>query len=258
LRTDHSEYFWVMGRPTNSRVKTTDTVIKMQTYAVAHAPKFTSFIEASAAENFAKDEVDTLDVLGTVVSVRSGTEVYGEGDEAVAWYRVQSGVLRTCKLLPDGRRQVEDFLFAGDFFGLETSGEHNFAAEAVTSATVVRYARPRLSAAAATDLRVATRLLDVTLAQLVKAYNRVALLGRKTAEEKLATFLLEMLDRSSDAKVVDLSMSRTDIADYLGLTIETVSRTFSVLKHAGVISLPNAQRVLIIDRKALEAASGDQ
>jgi CRP/FNR family transcriptional regulator, nitrogen fixation regulation protein len=230
----------------------------MQTHAVARAPRFASFVDAAVAENFTKGEADTLDVLGTVVTVRAGTEVYGEGDEAVAWYRVQSGVLRTCKLLPDGRRQVEDFLFAGDFFGLETDGEHNFAAEAVTSATVVRYARPRLSAAAATDLRVATRLLDVTLAQLGKAYNRVALLGRKTAEEKLATFLLEMLDRSPDAKIIELSMSRTDIADYLGLTIETVSRTFSVLKHAGVISLPSAQRVFVVDRKALEEASGDE
>jgi CRP-like cAMP-binding protein len=258
LRTDHSEYFGFLRQPTNSRVNSIDTVMKMQTYAVARASRFTSFVEASAAENLAQDETDTLDVLGTVVTVRAGSEVYGEGDEAMAWYRVQSGVLRTCKLLPDGRRQVEDFLFAGDFFGMETGGEHNFAAEAVTPATVVRYARPRLSAAAATDLRVATRLLDVTLAQLVKAYNRVALLGRKTAEEKLATFLLEMLDRSLDAKVIDLSMSRTDIADYLGLTIETVSRTFSVLKHAGIISLPNAQRVFVLDRKALAAASGDE
>ncbi|HTJ64270.1 MAG TPA: helix-turn-helix domain-containing protein [Alphaproteobacteria bacterium] len=230
----------------------------MQNLAVARAPKFPSFVGTIAPEQAAKHGSDALDMLGTVMSVRAGTEVYGEGDDAIAWYRVQSGVLRTCKLLPDGRRQVEDFLFAGDFFGLEVGGEHNFAAEAVTSASVIRYARPRLNAVAAADARVATRLLDVTLTQLGKAYNRLTLLGRKTAEEKLATFLLEMLDRSPNPTVVDLSMSRTDIADYLGLTIETVSRTFSALKHDGVIALPSAQHVVILDREALEELSGDE
>jgi CRP/FNR family nitrogen fixation transcriptional regulator len=199
-------------------------------------------------------------MLGSVVTVRAGAEVYGEGDGATAWYRVQSGVLRTCKLLPDGRRQVEDFLFAGDFFGLETRGVHSFAAEAITTATVVRYSRPRLTATAATDSRLAARLLDVTLHQLGKVHNRLMLLGRKTAEEKLATFLLEMLERSpdADADAIDLTMSRTDIADYLGLTIETVSRTFSMLKHEGAIALPSAQHVVILDRDALEAMSGDE
>lgn len=234
-------------------------VIKMQVQVATHAPNFASFLSAASAGAVANDrETDALDTLGTVVTVRPGAEVYGEGDTATAWFRVQSGVLRTCKLLPDGRRQVDDFLFPGDFFGLETRGEHSFAAEAITSATVIRYSRPRLSAVAATDTRVATRLLDVTLAQLGKAHDRMMLLGRKTAEEKLASFLLEMLEHAADPKVVDLSMSRTDIADYLGLTIETVSRTFSMLKRDGAIALPSAQHVMILDRAALEEMSGDE
>jgi len=230
----------------------------MQTQTATRASQFPSFLNTALAGSVANNVgTDALDMLGTVVSVRSGAEIYGEGDTATAWYRVQAGVLRTCKLLPDGRRQVEDFLFPGDFFGLETRGEHSFAAEAVTSATVVRYSRPRLSAVAATDARVATRLLDVTLTQLGKAQGRLMLLGRKNAEEKLATFLLEMLEHSPDPKIVDLSMSRTDIADYLGLTIETVSRTFSILKREDIIALPSAQHVVILDREALEDMSGD-
>jgi CRP-like cAMP-binding protein len=230
----------------------------MQIHATRTAPDFAAFLTPTALGHIANDgERDILEMLGTVSTVRAGAEIYREGDAAVAWYRVQSGVLRTCKLLPDGRRQIEGFLFAGDFFGLETRTEHNFAAEAITSATVVRYSRPRLTAAAVNNLRLAARLLDVTLEQLDKVNNRLLLLGRKTAEEKLASFLLEMLDRSHDADAIDLAMSRTDIADYLGLTIETVSRTFSTMKHEGVIALPCAQHVKILDRDALEEMSGD-
>jgi CRP/FNR family nitrogen fixation transcriptional regulator len=233
----------------------------MQFHAAPTSPDFASFLAQGATDFAANDgKGDALELLGSVVTVRAGAEIYGEGDRATAWYRVQSGVLRTCKLLPDGRRQVEDFLFPGDFFGLETRGEHSFAAEAITAATVVRYSRPRLAATAATDSRLAARLLDVTLEQLGKVHNRLMLLGRKTAEEKLATFLLEMLERSpdADADAIDLTMSRTDIADYLGLTIETVSRTFSMLKHEGAIALLSAQHVVILDQGALEAMSGDE
>jgi CRP/FNR family nitrogen fixation transcriptional regulator len=231
----------------------------MHIHAATTSPDFAAFLAQGVSDRIANDgEGDILEMLGTVVTARAGTEIYGEGDEATAWYRVQSGVLRTCKLLPDGRRQIEDFLFPGDFFGLETRGEHSFGAEAITSATVVRYSRPRLTAAAASNTRLAARLLDVTLGQLDKVHNRLVLLGRKTAEEKLASFLLEMLDRSTKADAIDLTMSRTDIADYLGLTIETVSRTFSMMKHEGVIALPNAQHVEILDRDMLEEMSGDE
>lgn len=231
----------------------------MQIHAATNSPDFTPFLVQGASQSIPRNgESDVLEILGTVVTARAGAEIYGEGDSAIAWYRVQSGVLRTCKLLPDGRRQIEDFLFPGDFFGLENRGEHSFAAEAITSATVVRYSRPRLAAAAADNSRLAARLLDVTLEQLGKVHSRLMLLGRKTAEEKLATFLLEMLDRSPDADAIDLTMSRTDIADYLGLTIETVSRTFSTMKHEGVIALPSAQHVVVVDRDALEEMSGDE
>jgi CRP/FNR family nitrogen fixation transcriptional regulator len=203
-------------------------------------------------------DTNSLDTIGSVVSLRSGRELYAEGDGANYWYRVTSGVVRTCKLLPDGRRQIDDFLFPGDFFGLEASSEHCVGAEAVTNASVVSYSRSRLDAMAADDARLSARLLQLTLKRLGKAHQRLLLLGRKTAEEKLATFLLEMLDRSEEADAVDLPMSRTDIADYLGLTIETVSRTFSIFKRDGVVELPTAHRVANIDRDALEQLTGDE
>jgi CRP/FNR family nitrogen fixation transcriptional regulator len=203
-------------------------------------------------------DTNSLDAIGSVVSLRSGRELYAEGDSANYWYRVTSGVVRTCKLLPDGRRQIDDFLFPGDFFGLEASDEHCVGAEAVTNASVVSYSRSRLDGMAADDARLSARLLQLTLKRLGKAHQRLLLLGRKTAEEKLATFLLEMLDRSEEADAVDLPMSRTDIADYLGLTIETVSRTFSIFKRDGVVELPTAHRVANIDRDALEQLTGDE
>lgn len=204
------------------------------------------------------NDTSPFDSVGSVLSLRSGRELYAEGDSATYWYRVTSGVVRTCKLLPDGRRQIDDFLFAGDVFGLEASAEHKIGAEAVTNAAVVSYSRNRLDSMAQDDARLSARLLQMTLKQLDKAHGRLLLLGRKTAEEKLATFLLEMLDRSDARDAIDLPMSRTDIADYLGLTIETVSRTFSAFRRDGLVELPNAHRVFILDRHALEELTGDE
>ena len=202
-------------------------------------------------------ETDPLDALGTVVTIATGAELYGEGDRAEHWYRVRSGIVRTSKLLPDGRRQIDDFLFPGDFFGLEIGATRSLTAEAVNGASVVRYARARFDGEAPTDSRLSARLLNITLGRLGKAHERLLTLGRKTAEERVASFLLEMLDRAPSAGAIELAMSRTDIADYLGLTIETVSRTFSALKRDRVIALANAHRVTIVDLAALETLSGD-
>lgn len=212
----------------------------------------------NTADRIGVPDVNPLDAIGSVMSVRSGREVYAEGDIATHWYRVAAGVLRTCKLLPDGRRQIDDFLFEGDIFGLEGTGDHCFGAEAVTNAAVVSYSRSRFDAIAASDATLSASLLQMTLKRLDKAHKRLLLLGRKTAEEKLATFLLEMLERSEELEAITLPMSRTDIADYLGLTIETVSRTFSVFKRDGMVALPNAHTVVILDRDGLEELTGDE
>jgi CRP-like cAMP-binding protein len=201
---------------------------------------------------------DALDAIGTVMAVARGAELYSEGDAADSWYQVKSGVLRTCKLLPDGRRQIDAFLSPGDFLGFEGLPEHSFGAEAITSATVVRYSRARVERLAAENARLGARLLQVTLRRLSEAHEHLLLLGRKTAEEKIASFILEMLGSASDRDVIELPMSRSDIADYLGLTIETVSRTFSALKQDGVLALPSAHRIVVLDRAALEELNGDE
>lgn len=232
----------------------------MQTQAAlaSATSSFPFFNQAPVPPVMARVGVNPLDTIGSVISVRAGREIYAEGYEATHWYRVTSGVLRTCKLLPDGRRQIDDFLFEGDVFGLEGTNDHCFAAEAVTNASVVSYSRSRFDAIAAGDARVSAGLLQMTLKRLDRAHKRLLLLGRKTAEEKLATFLLEMLDRSDDPDAIALPMSRTDIADYLGLTIETVSRTFSIFKRDGLVALPNAHTVIVRDRDGLEELTGDE
>lgn len=199
---------------------------------------------------------DLLNAVGTVISVPQARELYCEGSSADAWFQVRSGALRTCKLLLDGRRQIDAFLLPNDFFGFERLPEHGSSAEAIMPTTVVRYSRARTEKLADEDSRIGRQLLDITLKQLNAAQDRILLLGRKTAEEKLATFLLEMLVRSSGGDAVDLPMSRIDIADYLGLTIETVSRTLSAFRREGIIRLPTPQTVVVPDRFVLERLAG--
>ena len=201
---------------------------------------------------------DGLNTIGTVVSIPQGRELYAEGDPAESWYQVRSGVLRTCKFMLDGRRQIDSFLLPGDFFGFEALSEHRFGAEAITPATVIRYSRSRIEALADGSPGLSRRLREIALKSLSDVQRRLVLLGRKTAEERLTSFILEMLDRSPEHDAVELAMSRNDIADYLGLTIETVSRTFSALKREGILALPNAQRIAVRDRDVLESLSGGE
>ena len=201
---------------------------------------------------------DVLDAIGTVVSVARGAELYGEGEKADCWYQVRSGMLRTYKLLSDGRRQIDAFLMPGDFLGFEGLSEHSFAADAITKATVVRYSRGRIDTLARENARFGAHLLQITLKRLSEAHDHLMLLGRKTAEEKIVSFLLDQLDRAEERDIIELPMSRGDIADYLGLTIETVSRTLSALKQEGMIELPNVHQILVLDREALQGLDGNE
>lgn len=197
--------------------------------------------------------------LGTVVSIRRGSSVYREGEEALNWYRVVSGTGCTCKLLPDGRRQIGSFLHAGDFFGFEALGDYGFGAEAVTDMVVIRYSRRHTEALAQADGAVGRRFREIACRSLSTAYERLLTLGRKTATERVVGFLLELARMAPDGKTVSLPMSRCDIGDYLGLTLETVSRIFTTLKHDGLIELAGAHRVLLLDRPGLELMTeGDE
>jgi CRP/FNR family nitrogen fixation transcriptional regulator len=181
------------------------------------------------------------------------TEIYGEKEPAEYVYQVKSGAVRSYKLLPDGRRQIGAFHLAGDIFGLENGGEHRFTTEAIVDTTVRLIKRQSLEKVAESDAVVSRNLLTMTTSNLQHAEDHMLLLGRKTSLERVAAFLLEMDRRLTAAGVMALPMSRRDIADYLGLTLETVSRALSRLHGLGTLGfIGNTQRhIVLLDRQQL-------
>lgn len=181
----------------------------------------------------------------------SGREIFAEGDPAISFYKIVSGVVRTSKLLNDGRRQIDAFHLAGDIFGMELGDEHRFSAEAVGETTVTVHRRYSFDAAASAEAPLAREVLASTMRMLERAQDHLVLLGRKTALEKVVTFLLDIIERSAAGDVIELPMSRLDIADHLGLTIETVCRTLTELERRKAIELPARRRVIILKNRAL-------
>ncbi len=186
-------------------------------------------------------------------SYRKGTEIYGEKEPAEYVYQVKSGAVRSYKLLSDGRRQIGAFHLIGDIFGLENGNEHRFTTEAIIDTTVRLVRRQSLETVAESDAMVAKNLLSMTTNNLQHAEDHMLLLGRKTSLERVAAFLLEMDRRLTAAGIMALPMSRRDIADYLGLTLETVSRALSRLHELAVIGfVGNTQRqIVLLDRQQL-------
>ena len=193
---------------------------------------------------------DAFDLIGALMPFTRNAEIYGEKEPAEYLYKVISGTVRTYKVLTDGRRQIGAFYLPGDIFGFETGADHAFSAEAITNTKVLVIKRSAVKALAARDYSVAEQLLSLTAHELTRAQNHIMLLI-KTAQERVAGFLLEMADRVQGRNEVDLPMSRQDIADYLGLTIETVSRTLTHLEHCAAIALPTSRRILLRDPAAL-------
>ena len=184
---------------------------------------------------------------------KKGTEIYGEKESAEYVYQVKMGAVRSYKLLSDGRRQIGAFHLVGDIFGLENGASHRFTAEAIVDTTVRLIRRQSLETVAESDAMVAKNLLCMTTNNLQHAEDHMLLLGRKTSLERVAAFLLEMDKRLEASAVMALPMSRRDIADYLGLTLETVSRALSRLHELGIIGfLGNTQRqIVLLDRQQL-------
>lgn len=209
---------------------------------------------SEVARSGALDALVALERIGTRRSFASDDEIYAEGDTSDSWYRVISGAVRICKLLPDGRRHIAEFCFAGDCFGLDSRIARGFSAEAVGEVVVMRYPLRATERLIDDTPQLARKLCEMTLRDLAHAQGRMLLLGRMTAPERVANFLLEMSDRRDAQRSLVLPMSRLDIADYLGLTTETVCRTLTAFKRAGVIAIPNPHRIEFSDRPALEAA----
>jgi CRP/FNR family nitrogen fixation transcriptional regulator len=209
---------------------------------------------ATVAQSGQLDALIALERIGTRRSYSRNDEIYAEGGAADCWYKVVSGAVRVCKLLADGRRHIAAFCFSGDCFGIDNVDERPYSAEAVDNAVVMRFRRNATEQLTDHNVALARLMRDTMLRHLANAHGRTLLLGRMTAPERVAAFLLEMVERRDRTKVLDLPMSRNDIADYLGLTIETVCRVLSSFKREGVIAIPNPHRIELRDREALKAA----
>jgi CRP/FNR family transcriptional regulator, nitrogen fixation regulation protein len=197
----------------------------------------------------------SVELNGAAMNFGRNAEIFGEGEDAEYVYKVLSGAARTYKVLNDGRRQIGAFYMPGDIFGLESADAHSCSAEAIGDSVVLVVRRSTLLRAAEQNHDIARQLWSLTAGELNRTQAHVLLLI-KSAPQRLAAFLLEMADRLAAQGPVDLPMSRQDIADYLGLTIETVSRTLTQLAAAATIQLLASRRILLCNRSALSRLNG--
>ena len=195
----------------------------------------------------------SMQLMGAMMTYPRDAEIFGESEPAEYIYKVVSGSVRTHKILSDGRRQVSGFYLPGDIFGLEFADEHTLSAEAIGDAKVLVVKRSALNALAGRDASVAQQLFALTGHELHRVQDRILLLI-KNARERVSTFLLEMAERASENNTIELPMSRQDIADYLGLTIETVSRTLSSLETTSTIEVSASSRRIVLRNRAALAA----
>ena len=193
---------------------------------------------------------DTLDLMGALMPFARNSEIYGENEPADYLYKVASGTVRTYKVLVDGRRQIGGFHLPGDMFGFESGDEHTFSAEAITDCKILVIKRIAVITLAARDNDVSQQMWALTARELQRVQDHIMVLI-KSAQERVASFLLEMAGRAAGDGAVELPMSRQDIADYLGLTIETVSRTLTQLEKTAAIELPTSRRIVLRNRSAL-------
>ncbi|URD60785.1 helix-turn-helix domain-containing protein [Sphingomonas sp. KRR8] len=209
------------------------------------------------------DELAALRCRGGRVAVAAGETLFHEGDPATQVFNLTGGALRLTRLLPDGRRQVLGFRFPGDFVGIGEHASQPFTAEALQDSSLCRFSRARFEEFAADYPELGRALFRKATRELAAAQAQLLLLGRKSAPERLASFLLELADRQAGADqaqrpFVDLPMSRSDIADHLGLTKETISRLLAQFRAGRLLRLEALNRVELLDRTALRALAEGQ
>jgi CRP/FNR family transcriptional regulator len=200
-----------------------------------------------------------LAAIGATRRLEAGETLFYEGDPAKDVFSLTDGMLKLYKLMGDGRRQITGFLVPGDFLGLAFSDTYIYTAEAVVPVAVCRFPRSRFLQLLDGMPDLEKELLARASSELAEAQDQMLLLGRKTARERLASFLLRLADRrrNCEPEAIPLPMSRTDIADYLGLTIETVSRAFTQLRVDGVIALSDAHHFTVPARSELLVRAGE-
>jgi CRP/FNR family transcriptional regulator, anaerobic regulatory protein len=228
----------------------------MQTQAIVGAAKF-DVAALAMCRGLDRGSVSHLVAISSLRRKASGETLFSEGDEANDVYEVVRGSLRLYKLLPDGRRQIMGFPSAGHLLGLAPEGTHVYTAEALNEVVLCRYPRASFHRLVDDVPKLARRMWAVTADELRFAQDQMLLLGRKTATEKVASFLM-MLAGHQSTDTLSVPMTRADIGDYVGLTIETVSRTLTKLKRDKLIALPHSDTIEILDRDELEAiATGE-
>ena len=194
---------------------------------------------------------DAIEFMGIRKWFNRNAEIYTEKEPADYCYKVVTGTVRTYKVVVDGRRQIGAFYLPGDVFGLEPEGQHLFSAEAIVDAEILAIKRNVLISLATRDNGVARDLWTLTAKELHRTQNHMLLLN-KTASERVAGFLLEMAERFQSSDELQLSMSRQDVADYLGLTSETISRMLTRFEKSSVIALPTCRRIVLRNRPVLK------
>ena len=202
--------------------------------------------------------VNPAQIPGCPLQLKRGETVYAEGTVARDLYKVVSGCIRAHRFLPDGRRMVASFTLPGEVFGVDGTGAHKYSAEAITQAVVIAFARSAIEACVDREPVAAHSWQAFALEKLSASEDRCLLLSRKSATERVANFLVDLERRKpQDRGLIELPMSRYDIADHLGLTAETVSRVLSCFRQRRILAGEGAHRVRLIDRQALEALAFD-
>lgn len=194
---------------------------------------------------------EAFDRHGVRMTYDRNAEIYAQDDAVELLYRVVRGVVRTSRVTADGRRQVGAFYYAGDLFGLEPGPDHRFGAEALADCEILVVRRSAVRAAAG-DAELDRAILEAQRLEMERLQDHVVMLGRKSARERVASFLMSIAERSDDDHA-DLAMGRQDMADYLGLTIETVSRMLTQLQGEAIVEFPSSRRFQIRKWTALEA-----
>jgi CRP-like cAMP-binding protein len=207
------------------------------------------------------DEVEALRRSGSKIRFARSETIFSEGDSAEYAYSVISGAVRLCKHMADGRRQISQFLLPGDFFSFVEMAEHSFTAEAVADSVVACY--PQRQIERMIDERPALRRYfgSLLMRRVKDVQNHLVVLGRQTAKEKVASFLVMLIERAGleDAARIELPMTRQDIADFLGLTIETVCRVLSAMKRARLVDISGLHELIIRNTDRLYAlADGEE
>ena len=200
--------------------------------------------------------LDALRPIGAAASVRRGRQIFAEGEPAAHWYWLASGAVQVCSFAEDGKRHVAELVLPGDLFGLEACARRGATAEVARDAVVVAYPRARAEALVDADPRLARAFREVACGRLQHAQACLFRLGKTSALARVASFLLEMGERCRRGAdgAVEVPVTRDDIADYLGLTSETVSRALTELRRRDAIALPARQSIHLADRAALAMA----